>query len=435
MKAQLTGKDIRGLATLEILIAFAVLILCISAVIMVAFDNQSLAVDLQTNNEAVSKAQAILEKARADSREDFNLVNSFTTTNISGPLSYTETLKVTQTDLFTKEVTSTVTWQTAGRTLKTILTTLLTNPSAVGGGDTCSSELVGDWTSLNIDIYEFGADILEGSGTTSVTSSGFPITSIQTFDYKMYVTINNTNGNNNGTLFVLDIADPSDMPKYLEEVDNNPGVQRGLNSIAVAGDGRALVASAHTPNFNTCVNTDGTNLSCGQLQIIDLSDMSVDYTYKVPGVTGTSGQGIGNVLVYRDGIVYLGLANSPGGAEFHTIDVSGSAPSLLYSVEIGNGVNSILVKDDYAYVASPNNEELKIFDISTPSAIDEVGGFSAPGGGVPFNGHGKSLNLVGNELYLGRTLIDSESELYILNNSNPEANLSEISSMEVFNAK
>ena len=98
MKAQLTGKDIRGLATLEILIAFAVLILCISAVIMVAFDNQSLAVDLQTNNEAVSKAQAILEKARADSREDFNLVNSFTTTNISGPLSYTESLKVTQTD-------------------------------------------------------------------------------------------------------------------------------------------------------------------------------------------------------------------------------------------------------------------------------------------------------------------------------------------------
>lgn len=48
MKAQLIGRKFnRGFATLEILIAFAVLILCIGAVIMVSFGNQSIAVDSQ----------------------------------------------------------------------------------------------------------------------------------------------------------------------------------------------------------------------------------------------------------------------------------------------------------------------------------------------------------------------------------------------------
>ena len=93
MKGQLIGKKyIKGMATLEILIAFAVLILCISAVIIVIFGNQSMTVDSQINNEAISKAQKMLEDARATSRFDFNLVNPSTTTETSGPLTFTKKL-------------------------------------------------------------------------------------------------------------------------------------------------------------------------------------------------------------------------------------------------------------------------------------------------------------------------------------------------------
>src|SRR3989338_8832276 len=75
MKAELIGRKFnQGMSTLEILIAFAVVILCVSAVIMVVFGNQSVAVDLVTNNEAIFKGQALLEKARADSREDFTSI-------------------------------------------------------------------------------------------------------------------------------------------------------------------------------------------------------------------------------------------------------------------------------------------------------------------------------------------------------------------------
>ena len=72
MKAQSIGKKyVNGFATLEILIAFAVLILSISAVILLAFGNQSIIVDSRTNSEALYKAQKMLEEARAASRQDF----------------------------------------------------------------------------------------------------------------------------------------------------------------------------------------------------------------------------------------------------------------------------------------------------------------------------------------------------------------------------
>jgi type II secretory pathway pseudopilin PulG len=112
MKAQLIGKKIRGMATLEILIAFAILSLSMGAVILVAFGNQSVAVDSQLSMEALGKAQKMLEEARATSRQDFNLVNPYTNTETSGPLTFTKTLDVQTSatdptlDVYTKKVTS-----------------------------------------------------------------------------------------------------------------------------------------------------------------------------------------------------------------------------------------------------------------------------------------------------------------------------------------
>ena len=60
MKAQSSGNPIRfarGSSTIEILIAFAVLILSITAVITVFFSNQSIALDTQINDEALYKAK------------------------------------------------------------------------------------------------------------------------------------------------------------------------------------------------------------------------------------------------------------------------------------------------------------------------------------------------------------------------------------------
>ncbi|MEK7105809.1 MAG: hypothetical protein AAB895_00440 [Patescibacteria group bacterium] len=443
MKAQLVGKNKKeawqnqhaGFATLEILIAFTVLILCMSAVIMVSFGNQSIAVDSQIANESIAKAQATLEKARADSRSDFALVNPSTTTETSGPLTFTKNLDVQTSatdpslDLWTKRVTSTVTWQNAGRSFSTIFTTLLTNKEGALGGDTCSSVLSGDWAHPQIASYEFGKDLL----VPSDTSSGFPVGDIDVDNGILYVVVNNSNGNNNPNFFKFDISNPLVKPVFLSSTDNNPSVKAGINAVKVFED-YAFLASANGANYSTCLSS----LSCSQLHVIDSTTMSVVSRLKIPGVTGTSGQGIGNAIFYKDGIIYLGLSKTLSGPEFVIIDVGGGGvggsptnPVYMSGLSIGNGVNSIHVKDDYAYVASPNDQELKVVNISNPLTPYQVGQFNAPGGGGN-NGNGKTIAMVGDILYFGRTLLTG-NEFYILNKSNPETNLPILGSRDVQN--
>ncbi|MBP6883687.1 MAG: hypothetical protein KBC06_00415 [Candidatus Pacebacteria bacterium] len=437
MRAQSIGKNSKqGFATLEILIAFAVVILCISAVVLVAFSNQSIALDSEASNEAISKAQAGLELARANSRLDFNLVNPSIATEQSGSLAYTKNIDVTQIDLFTKKVTSIVSWQMAGRTLSTMLTTLLTNKEAVAGGDTCSSVPVGDWTNPKIippGGYEFGSDILND------TSSGFPITSIQAFNHKMYVTVNNSNGNNPGTFFILDISNPEQKPILLSPTSfDNSTVGEGLNAVAIDGNGYAYVANGYTSASANCVQ----NHNCAQLQVINIdipANPVIVKNFKIPSITTGNKLAYGTSIFYRKGIVYLGLAKANNVSnEFYVIDVGGAGsgnptnPVIMDSAKIDNGINAIYVNGKYAYVASPNDEELKIFDVSRPEDIGEVGRFNAPGGGVN-NGNGKSLYLVGDKLYLGRTLLNGD-EFYILNNSSPESTLQSLGSKNIQNS-
>ena len=437
MKVESIGKKPareQGSSILEVLIALAVLTLGISAVIMLVFANQSLKLDSETAGEALYKAKDSLESARADSRLDFALINPIL------PFIediYTKRVEVeTLPDFFTKKVTSVVTWPSEGGRVQNInLTTLVTNLEGPGGGNTCNSVLLGDWSNPQKTEYAFGADILAD------TSSGFPITSMRSFQHKLYVTVHNDNGNNDETFFILDISDPTVQPSVLEKTDNNSGVSDGLNDVTLDGVRYAYVANAYSSNFATCVNVDGTNLDCGQMQVIDLdsSPPQVVYTYKVPGVTGNNGAGIGTRIFYKDGIVYLGLAKTSG-PEFHIIDVGGggipgaspTTPKPLGIFEVNNGINAIFVRNEYAYLASPHDEELKILSLSNLANPVQVGFYDAPGGGGN-NGNGKSLNLVGNKLYLGRTLLNG-NEFYILHNVNPETSLPVLGFKNIKNA-
>ena len=429
MKDQLiTDKYQHGVVLLEVLIAMVILVMTITGIILVVFSNQSVTIDSQTNQEALYKAQAMLENARASSSLDFNTVNPLATVTDG---IYSNKHIVQSLDVFTKKIISSISWQVdAGRYQHIQLETVVTAPQNIDGGDTCSSALVGDWAHPIIippESYEFGRDILND------TSSGFPITYAQAFKKKLYVTVNNINGNNPGTFFILDITNPTVKPTLLSPSlwDNNASVGPGFNAVAVDSGNYAYAANAYGANFQTCNNQNGNNVGCGQMQVIKISDSSnpqVKYTFKVPGVTGRSGQSIGKSIFYKNGIVYLGLAKTGSGPEFNMIDVGGGGlggtptnPKYMGGYSNGSGINAIFVKNGYAYIASPDNKELKILDISDATNISEVGYFDAPGGGAN-NGNGKSLYSVANTLYLGRTLL-SGNEFYILNNINPETSI------------
>jgi len=414
MKARSTGnKYDKGFSTLEILIAFAVIILCMGAVVIVTFGNQSISVDSQNNSEAIGKAQKVLEDARATSRFDFNLVNPKTETELSGSLSFLKKLEVRQVDLFTKQATSTISWQSGGRTLSVFFTTLFTNPDSVNGGGTCSSVLTGNWKVPQITTYEFGKDLLGDP------SSGFPLTAIDVYAGKLFVSVNNGNGNNDPTFFIFGLGNPT-VPNLITSMDNNPSVRPGLNSIHATND-YVYGANARRSDFSTC--TAGV---CGQLQIIDISVIPpvVVSTFKIPGVTGDGGQAIGESIFYKDGFVYLGLAKTDSGPEFNIIDVTTpGSPVYKGGYSVGNGVNDIIVRGDYAYIASPNTENMTILNISDPTNPWRVGGYSPAGGS-----NGKSLGIVGNTLYLGRTF--GSNEFYILNITEPTT-VSEITHKDI----
>ena len=400
-KAQSTGnKYTQGMSTLEILIAFTILMLCLSAVMLVAFGNQSVVIDSQISEEAISIAQAMLEETRATAKPDFNLVNPFTQTETREGFVFDKTLEVHTSatdatlDLWTKKVTSSVSWQIGDKNSSILFTTLLTNLSAIDGGNTCSSVITGDWknpqTESTIDF-------------SSISPTGtYSLTDLDAYEGRLYVAAIKTDNKNDPTVVVFDINDPSD-PKVVGQIDNDPEVKTGLNSVAVTNK-YAFVASA-------------SSYVRGQMQVVDLESMSVVKTFKIPVVNSEgSSKGLGNSIFYKNKNVYLGLTKSTSEDEFNIINVSNPLdPIQIGRYPIGNAINATIVHDKYAYIASPNTQELQILDISNPNNPTYVGGFNAQTGA----GHGKSIFSIGAKLYLGKTS-GLNFDFIILDNSNPQ---------------
>ena len=366
------SKTQSGIATLEMLIALTILVLSITAVILLVFGGQSVTADTQTNNEALYKAQELLERARALSREDFNLVNPVPATNDD---IYQKSVDVeTLPDFLTKRVTSNVTWTgDHNRPLSIQLATLLTNPDGVNGGTTCNSVLSGDWTNPeplgNVDVGQ-------SNGATDV----------DILFHKAYVTAD-PSAVDKEDFYVIDVSDPNASPlPILGSADGT--ISEGLEAVHVAGN-YAYVA-------NRSKN--------GQLQILDVSDSSNPiYILPAPGykITAVTGNGAyGKSIFYKDEFVYLGLYNTDSGPEFNIIDVSNpSSPVWRGGYSIGHEINAIYVKGGLAYIASPHNSELIILDVSDPTNPTLHQQVDLPNN----SSHGKSIAITGNTLYLGRT--------------------------------
>lgn len=387
----------------------AIVIIVLSAVILVSFGNQTALADSQSSAEALARAQAALECAQAQARKDFKLVAvSVLQENCPALASdsfYTVTVAVTQTDYAVRQITTTVAWQAEyGRTLSVQLSTLVANFENAIGGDTCSSNLVGNWSMPLVanGVTDFAQLVGDSAGT-------YPLTDVDAYQGKVYVTVNNTSANTAETFFVFDATNPLN-PTLVSKIDNDIAQAAGLKAVQTDGHYAYVASGRGIPSTS--------DPTFGQLHIIDVSvnPVQVVKTLKISGVTGTSGQGVGNSLFYKDGYVYLGLTKTGSGPEFHIIDVHNPLnPFLVGGYSVGNDVNAIFVKGRYVYLATPNDEEFTILDVGNPSSPQRVGGFNAPGGEP-----GLSLALVGDEAYVGRAY-SSDGELYVLNVASPAA--------------
>lgn len=386
-----------GYSTLEILIAFAILIMSLSAIIAVSFGSQTVAVDSQTNDEALYKAQKQLEDARALSRDNFYSVHSISPVNDD---IYSKEVIVDWFDDHIKEIMTRVTWIIEGRSQKVELTTRITNPEGSFRGDTCDPNMTGNWTEPTV----IGSiDIVSNEGATD----------IDTRLYKIYMTTN-PSAYLSEDFYVIDVSNPS-SPYIVSKIHT----------------GNGLVALRVTERYAFAANRSVN----GQLQIIDISNPAepeVKVNFKIPvppdveAVSCTDGYG--KSIFLKNNVVYLGLNKTDKCPEFNIIDISDPLnPEYLGGWEADTSINDIYVRDNVAYLATPwakdssdLKENLSILDISNPANINPENYFTAIDATIQ---SGESLFFDGNTLYFGRSYggkkADGKKELFILDVSDP----------------
>jgi Tfp pilus assembly protein PilV len=382
----------KGSATLEILIAFAILVISITAVILVVFGNQSISVDSQTGNEALYKAQAILENTRATAYQNFDSLTDGTTT-IPDPF-YTITKVIsTDADSNIKYVTSTVAWKIGSRNQQIQLATTITNRQ---GTNTCNPIISGDWSSPQYTAYR--TDTFPGS-----PSNGLGIADLKVYKDHLYIAANSIpNGNGTDkTFYILKLAT---FPNQLQAPTYEDGVKTdstpNLTAIAISPSGKKLYAYLAASS------------TLGQLQIIDITD-SVNQnsmlvkSYPLPNTTNG-----GHSIFYKSGYIYLGLVKGTGIKEFNIIDVHDPLnPIWKGGYSINGDVNSITVKGNYAYLAiASSTANIIVLDISNPQSPTYV--TNAISGTA-----GTSVYLFGSNAYLGR--LANSNQIYSFDVSNP----------------
>ncbi len=402
------NKNQKGMSTLEILIAFTIFILVITASLQMGFGNQSITIDSETNTEGLSKATEQLEEARALSRQNFFNVNSLSSTEISGGLTYTKDLLIEDLTPCKKQATSTISWNLSPlRSQKIELSTFFADVSGTLalGGDCAADATTKKWD----DPQRFAFDTLSPGKSTAIDVLDKYV--YMGMDKSPYLAIANTEGA---------VLDPNTKQNFFVTFTNNfnsDGLSMDqINDIDVyknsSGKTYAVVALAS---------------STAQFGILDVTDPSTPLllkTRQLIGVNPLGSQPNGYRVYYYKNKAYI-VTRETSGPEFHIFDLS--TPSNPIEIGIGtkltactapNGttVNDLVVQNDLVYLAAEKaNCELSIYDVSIPSSPKYLSGASV---NLPGTEDGYSLFVIGSKLFFGRQSTPSGPELYAFNIQN-----------------
>lgn len=408
----------KGFGVIEVLVSLMVITSAVTAVILVVFSNQSLKLDNEVNNVALYRAGEIIGKSQVLSAADFNSVIASSSPPSTNDI-FTESLSVSDISPCRKDISSSIDWSVqANRPQNVSLTTSLVSKEeaeALGYDCDISGGPVSEWwhpdTFVSVDFGSLGGDNNGTSATgIDVISSGS----------RKYVVLSSTHGTAAvNDVWVVDVTDITDgSAPYTASLTGALNTSAGLNDIDIAG-GHAFAANNENQN---------------QLHTVDLSDLAVlDGTASVslPGVNPAGSYPQGRKVFYYDNRLYIGI-NETAGPEFHVFDVSDPVnPVHLGSLELFHNVHDIVVRGNYAYLAtSDNTGEVMVIDISNPGALDDVpyplNPYHPDNSGMKFNApgvyDGTSLYLLGNKLYLGRKGTYNDSSIhnfFILDIENP----------------
>lgn len=388
----------KGFGTVEVLISLTVMVSAVTAVVMVVAGNQDIKLDNDVSNVALYRVGEILGKARTAGEVDFNaVVSSSSLNNI-----FNEGLMVSDISACRKDVVASVSWEARQGRLQNISVTssLVSEEEAQALGLDC--ELTPPVGQSVIECPpQYGYDLnpagLSGSGLDFFRRG-----------LNKYVALSSNKGSaEKHDFWVINVTDRTAIM-----LESSINVGPNSNDVDVFG------------NYAFVANDDVTD----QLVVVDITDLANPATVAYATLTGVDPAGSepeAREIFYYDNKVYVGTWRTAG-PEFHVFDVSDpSNPVHLGSRELNHSIRQIVVRGNYAYLAtSSNQDELIILDISDPSNIQPA----FPGVGNPETWHynalgdldGQSLYLLGNKLYLGREKgSGTNHDFLILDISNP----------------
>ncbi|MCA9364166.1 hypothetical protein KC727_03020 [Candidatus Kaiserbacteria bacterium] len=383
-----------GFSTLELLIAFAVMTLGITAVVMVAFGNQSIAIDTELAQRGLYIAETKLEEAAVATLNDFDSVSSDGTPVAYNSIFDTQT-RVSDISECAKNITVEASWNRNLRSLNTSLSSVFVNPeeAAALGTECVDEEPEDDWD----NPFTFESENIGGQSNATALYSENNI---------IYLTTNPPTADKKD-FFIYEFDESGPTLTELSSSNTDSTDSLGLLDVAIGTFGGHSYAFAASEN------------PLGQLRTFEITDPSLPielFVSALPGVAGSFPEG--RVVYYYDGRVYVGTRETAG-HEFHIFDVSGlpSIPPIhIGSIELTHTVRDIAVRGDFAYLAtSDNSRELMVIDISNPGSLehpDDSGlGFNASGGD-----DGTAVFVTGQRVYLGRAKTSSgtSDNFYIL---------------------
>ncbi len=393
-------KTQRGSATIEILIAFAIMIIILSGVMAVAFGGQTAGLDINLTGGGLSAMQTFFGDSVASSSEDWL---GFTSKDLPGFYDLSRTVE--NTSPCVKLIDSDTQWNTTGsRTPSVGIVGLVVNvPEALKFGGDCDPFPPDEWK--NPKTVDIPSGILKGAKANDIDVKNNYI----------YVTADQ-NAKNKPDLFIYKFNPTTKAISFVSELDIYPADKEGLTGVDVAGN-YAFVITASTT---------------AQLQVVDVSNplapaVVVAAKRQLKNVDPAGDVPQGRSIYYYNNHLYIGTGETAT-AEFHVFDVT----TPTNPTEIGNGlnlftnVNDIVVSGNYAYLAtSDNSSELCIINISDPTNTtlfrdcettglyyDTAGDQDA--GGVFISGDKAYLSLS-----RGNSDVESLADLYVLNVTNP----------------
>jgi type II secretory pathway pseudopilin PulG len=161
------------------------------------------------------------------------------------------------------------------------------------------------------------------------------------------------------------------------------------------------------------------NATHHQVSVINIQDLSHPFLEASTSLPGVAGSFPGATSIsYFDEKLYVGTHRTAG-REFHIYTVAIAEPQWLGSIELNHNINSITIREPYAFLATSGNvKDLIILNIADPHNISILSTLDLPG-----NEDALSLFLTGNTLYLGRkkSLKPSEPDFVIISIEDPQA--------------